>query len=65
MEKRTGKHLFKYDDGKLSIFEDSGDSLNLIKKVDIVLRSNKDFEMEIIFQIQKLEEEQREIYGDY
>ena len=65
MEKRTGKHLFKYDDGELSIFEDSGDSLNLIKKVDIVLRSNKDFEMEIIFQTQKLEEEQREIYGDY
>jgi hypothetical protein len=65
MEKRTGKHIFKYDNGQLSIFEDNDDSLNLIKKVDIVLKDNKDFEMEIIFQTQKLEEEQKEIYGDY
>tara|TARA_R110002124_G_scaffold138845_2_gene302914 strand:+ start:2584 stop:2781 length:198 start_codon:yes stop_codon:yes gene_type:complete len=64
MEKATGKYLFEYQDGNLSIFDNIGDSKNLIKKVKVNIRSEKEFEMEIIFETQKMED-QSEIYGDY
>ena len=64
MEKATGKYLFEYQDGNLSIFDNIGDSKNLIKKVKVNIRSEKEFEMEIIFETQKMEDES-EIYGDY
>lgn len=64
MEKRTGKYLFEYQDGNLSIFDNVGDTKNLIKKIKANIRSEKEFEMEIIFETQKMED-QSEIYGDY
>ena len=58
MEKRTGKYLFEYQDGNLSIFDNVGDTKNLIKKIKANIRSEK------VFETQKMEDES-EIYGDY
>jgi len=52
-------YIFKYtedkDKGKFEIFTESDDKTVLFKNYNLKINSEKDFEMEIIYQIEKIE----------
>ena len=57
MVKENERYIYKYEEGEISIFEKNENGNTLVKKEKAKVKSQKDFEMEIIYLTQKLQED--------
>lgn len=57
MVKENERFIYKYEDGEISVFEKNENGNTLVRKERAKVKSQKDFEMEIIYITQKLQED--------
>lgn len=57
MVKENERYIYKYEDGEISVFEKNENGNTLVRKERAKVKSQKDFEMEIIYITQKLQED--------
>jgi hypothetical protein len=57
MVKENERFIYKYEDGEISVFEKNENGNTLVRKERAKVKSQKDFEMEIIYLTQKLQED--------
>ena len=57
MVKENERYIYKYEDGEISVFEKNENGNTLVRKERAKVKSQKDFEMEIIYLTQKMQED--------
>ena len=57
MVKENERYIYKFEDGEISVFEKNENGNTLVRKERAKVKSQKDFEMEIIYLTQKLQED--------